>query len=198
MTRRYEKKRRAEQEAETRSRIAAVAAGLHEELGPAQTTITEIARRAGVTRPTVYKHFPDERSLLEACSAHYRAQHPDPDPGAWVVIEDPDERLERTLRDLYAYYRENERMNANLMRDAETMPALGEFLDEEWRPFIEAVIEILMAGRAARGGRRRRLLAVLGLAIDFGTWRRLAGEGGLDDAEAADLMVALAREAACG
>src|SRR5690349_651020 len=89
----YELKERARRQAETRRRIIEATAALHREVGPARTTVSEIARRAGVGRVTIYNHFPDDVALLGACSAHFAASHPPPDPGAWVAIEDPDERL---------------------------------------------------------------------------------------------------------
>jgi AcrR family transcriptional regulator len=196
MTRKYEKKRRAELEEATRARIAAVTSDLHEEVGPARTTIKAIAERAGVTRPTVYKHFPDEVSLFAACSAHFVASNPPPDISAWPAIADPDERLRRALADMYAYYGRTEAMTGNVMRDAEAMPALRAVLDQGWQPFLDAAYEILGAGWGARGARRRRLLAAIDLALDFGTWQRLVRTSGLSDREAIDLMTNTVRAAA--
>jgi AcrR family transcriptional regulator len=196
MTRKYEKKRRAELEAETRRRIAAVTAGLHEEVGPARTTIKEIAERAGVTRPTVYKHFPDEGSLFAACSAHFRASNPAPDISAWSAVADPEERLQRGLAEMYDYYGRTEAMSGNIRRDAESIPALRQVLEEGWQPFLVAAIEVLAAGWGVRGARRNRLLAAIDVALDFATWRRTVRINGLSDAEAVELMAGLVRTAA--
>src|SRR6476620_7794449 len=68
MTRRYELKRRAERQDETRQRIVDATIELHQTIGAAQTTVSEIAKRAGVGRVTVYRHFPDEETLFNACS----------------------------------------------------------------------------------------------------------------------------------
>jgi AcrR family transcriptional regulator len=193
MTRKYEKKQRAEQEEATRARIAAATAALHEEVGPARTTIKEVAERAGVTRPTVYKHFPDELALFAACSAHFVQSIPPPDISAWAAVRDPEERLRQALGDMYGHYGRTEAMTGNVRRDAESMPALRQVLDQGWQPFLDASLEILAAGWGVRGARRKRLLATLDLALDFGTWRRLVRVSGLSDAEAADLMVELAR-----
>src|ERR687885_1300178 len=103
-SRTYELKKRAERQEETRRRIVAAAVELHTTLGPARTTVQAIAEKAGVTRPTVYAHFPDARSLLEACSGHVRATVPPPEATSWDVISDPSERLETALRELYGYY----------------------------------------------------------------------------------------------
>ena len=96
-TRKYEKKRRAELEAETRRRITETAVELHGTVGPAHTSISAIAERAGVRRSTVYRHFPDEAALFNACSSHWEATNPVPDMGAWAAIQDPDERLRAAL-----------------------------------------------------------------------------------------------------
>ena len=120
--RKYELKQRGEQLEETRRRITEATIELHRTVGPAATQISEIARRAGVQRVTVYNHFPDDASLLAACSAHWRALHPAPDPAAWLATGDPGTRLRLGLGELYAWYRETEPMTANVLRDAELYP----------------------------------------------------------------------------
>src|SRR3954471_19243501 len=122
--RKYELKKRAERQAETRRRIVQATEELHRTVGPAKTTISEVAERAGVQRLTVYNHFPEERELFAACSAHFRQENPAPDPAAWAEIADPDERLRTALTELYAYYERTEDMTGNVRRDAELLPAL--------------------------------------------------------------------------
>src|SRR6266851_4807052 len=100
----YELKRRGERQAATRRRIVRAAVGLHGSVGPLATTISAIARRARVERETVYRHFPDERSLFAACTAHHLAAHPGPSIATWRAIIDPPARLERALHETYAYY----------------------------------------------------------------------------------------------
>src|SRR5919107_211730 len=106
--RKYQKIRRAEQQAETRQRIIEAMVALHREVGPARTTISAIAERAGVERLTVYRHFPDETSMFEACTAHYATEVPGPDPTAWAGIEDAGERFRAALLAFYDYYRRAE------------------------------------------------------------------------------------------
>ena len=69
MKRTYTLRRRAEQQAQTWRRIVEAAVDLHGSIGPALTTFSMVAERAGVQRHTLYAHFPDERSLNLACSA---------------------------------------------------------------------------------------------------------------------------------
>jgi AcrR family transcriptional regulator len=182
-------RKRAEQLAQTRSRIVAAAADLHADLGPARTTVTEIARRANVDRVTVYKHFPDERELFGACQAHWLAEAPPPDPTRHERLPDPDDRLEAVLRDLYAWYRQRQRMLRNVLRDAQAVPALQELLARQ-HAARRATVELLLRGRGARGRRRLRVTAALALVLDFRTWDALA-TAGLDDPEAARLATAM-------
>src|SRR3989440_3486768 len=120
----YRMQRRAESEERTRRRITESAVELHGTLGPSRTSISAVAERAGVRRSTVYRHFPDEPALFAACSAHWAAANPVPDLERWAAIEDPDERLRRSLEELYAYYRRTDGMLANLLRDEATMPVV--------------------------------------------------------------------------
>ena len=188
-SRRYELKERARRQRETRQRIVDATVELHREVGPAKTTIAEVARRAGVGRVTVYNHFPDERELLAACSAQFISASPPPDPSGWTQIADPDERVRHALRELYAYFRANEAMIANVTRDAPLIPALAELLGSaEAAAHEQAMRAILLRGRGLRGRRAARARAAIELALAFGTWQRLTGAEQMDDAEAAELM----------
>src|SRR3954471_16597861 len=100
----YRKTRRADLEEQTRLRITESAVALHEELGPARTSISAIADRAGVRRSTVYRPSPDEEALSAAGSSHYGAPTAPPDPSIWAAIEEPAERTAIALRELYAFY----------------------------------------------------------------------------------------------
>jgi AcrR family transcriptional regulator len=190
MARKYELKQRAESEEETRLRIVESAVHLHEEVGDAQTTISAIAERAGVSRVTVYRHFPDQRALLSACTSHYFALHPPPDPSIWERVDDPEDRLRVALRELYAFYRRTERMMARAEQDAPANPILAELLD----PFTSYLAGI-RDSLAAALGRADDLLVVasIGHALAFGTWRSLVRLQGLDDAQAVAIMVNLVR-----
>ena len=191
--RRYEKKRRAELEAETRRRITETAVELHGTVGPSRTSISAIAERAGVRRSTVYRHFPDEVALVAACSAHWEAENPPPDMGAWAAIDDPGVRLRTALGELYAFYRRNEQMMVNLLRDEVTMPVVRERF-AGFHGFLAAARELLTRGRPERGRRRDELRAAIGHALAFTTWQSLTREQGLSDDQAVELMCRLAGE----
>jgi AcrR family transcriptional regulator len=157
--------------AETHLRITEAAIELHGTLGPSRTTMSAVAERAGVERRTLYRHFPSETELFEACSTHYFAANPWPDLAAWRAIRDPRERLERALDELYAYYERTEPMLANVLRDAE----LVDFARDAVAP-LHAYLE--EAARILAAGRRRRLVAgALRHALAFSTWRSLSANG---------------------
>jgi AcrR family transcriptional regulator len=187
-TRKYELKARAEGQRKTRDRIAKAAAELHEEKGVAQTTVAEVARRAGVSRLTVYNHFPALGDLLPACSAHYAALHPLPDLGV-LACSDPDERVRATLAALYGWYRETEPMFGKLFSDRASVPELDRFMEQDIDRLQAELADDLAASFAVGGRQAERWQALIRLALDFWTWRRLSREG-LDDEAAADLMAA--------
>jgi AcrR family transcriptional regulator len=190
ISRRYRKRRRAEQEEETRRRITEAAVDLHGSLGPARTTISAVAERAGVQRATVYRHFPDEEALFGACSAHWRAQHPLPDLAEWAAVGDVSERLRTALSALYAWYESGESMLEKTTRDAALVPAMRPAV-ESMGGWFAAAIATIVRGRPERGARRRRVEVAIGHAVSFATWRSLVREQGLSDSEAVELMCGL-------
>ena len=182
----YRLKQRAESQEQTRQRITEATAELHGTVGPAHTTISAVARRAGVQRATVYRHFADERALFAACSAHWNSQHVPPDPGPWAAIEDPEERLRIGLGALYGWYRDGEPMLHNLLRDEQAVAVLREELLPPFHGYLAAIADLLRAGRD--GG--DRTAAALGHAVSFGAWRDLK-QRGLTDADIVALMAGL-------
>ena len=192
MTRKYELRQRAQSQLETRQRIVEATVALHGSVGPTRTTISAIAERAGVQRLTVYRHFPDERALFQACSGHWAVQHPRPDPARWTAVADPEERLRVALGELYAYFRTTETMSANVRRDLPQLPTLQE-VAAEFAPYWDNVRTALDRGWKTRGRRRKLLRAVIGHAVEFDTWRSLARRQGVGDVEAVEAMVLLAR-----
>src|SRR3954464_7329715 len=188
MGRKYELKKRAERQAETRRRIVEAAVDLHGTIGPARTSVSAIAERAGVQRHTYYRHFPDDRSLSLACSGMHLEENPLPDPEAWRAIEDSERRLRRGLDELYSYYEEHAPLLANVMRDAQVHPLTAEIVELRFGPPMGAIRNVLANGR-----RSKRALALLDVALAFSTWHTLARENGLSRADAVQTMVAAVR-----
>jgi len=184
-TRPYRKRKRARQEEQTRQRITEAVVELHRTVGPARTEVTRVAELAGVSRMTVYNHFPTEADLIAACSAHWSDRHPPPDPGTWAVGGDPRKRLRRGLGDLYAWYASTEDMMGNVLRDAPLVEPLGRVMDAGWRPYLDRVVDRLAEGwTAADGDETEAIEAAVRVAVDFQTWRLLAARRGTEGAVA--------------
>ena len=194
-TRRYQLRKRADAMEATRRRITEAAVELHGTVGPARTTMTAVAERAGVQRQTVYRHFADEEELFAACSGHFAALHPWPDAGRWRAIADPAERLRIGLDELYAWYETTGAMWTNVLRDETLVAALGPAL-APFRAYLDDAARALAAGWGARGGRRAMLLAATRHAVDFHTWRSLARDGGVSRAGVVELTSAMVSRAA--
>jgi AcrR family transcriptional regulator len=194
-TRRYELRKRADAMQDTRRRITEAAVELHGSVGPARTTITAVADRAGVQRQTVYRHFPTEDDLFTACSGHFAETYPRPDLEAWRAIADPEERLTAALDDLYAYYERTEAMYSNILRDETLVAAVGARLPH-FRVYLDDAARALAAGWDVRGRRRTMLMAAARHAVDFHTWRSLARDTGVRRAGVVELASAMIGRAA--
>ncbi len=194
----YKLKKRAERQEETRLRIVRAALELHETVGPSLTTISAIAERAGVGRPTVYSHFPDELSLFRACTSLGQSEYPAPDPGQWEEITDPERRMRVALTELYEYFRRREGLWTNILRDQE-MPHLKDNpnVHEIMQPIFahwERMKETLAVGWESEDGPSQPLLlGAIGLALDFQTWKTMVRKQGLTDEQALELMVGMVR-----
>lgn len=183
MTRTYTLKRRAEQQADTRRRITEAALDLHSSVGPALTTLSMVAERAGVQRHTLYAHFPDERSLYLACSGLSIERDPLPDAAPWRAIEHPHERLRTGLLAIYGWYERNAAMAACVLRDAEYHALTKEVVELRFGPHMAAYQDVL----GAKLNVKQR--AMLRLALSYFTWRTLVREGGLKVRAAVEAMV---------
>ncbi len=192
MARKYEMKRRAERIQETRRRITEAAVELHQTVGPARTTVSAIAEKAGVQRHTYYAHFPELKDLYQACMGHYAERNPVPEPSSWGDITDAEERLRVALSEVYAYYSGNEAMVSNVLRDAALDPIVQETIvpfDRYW----ETVRDVMADAFEASGERHEALLGAIALAQDFQTWRTLVRRQELSQDRAVELMVGMVR-----
>ncbi|HYC62939.1 MAG TPA: helix-turn-helix domain-containing protein [Thermoanaerobaculia bacterium] len=178
----YTKVRRAAAEEATRERIVSALMALHEEIGPARTTVSAVAERAGVERLTVYRHFPDEPSMLRACSAHWNSLHPP--PAICSPTDDPLADFRRTLLRLYVWYRENAAMLIQINTDARKMPVVAELI-APFADHLDAMAAELDRRWPKRNARRAQTIRH---ALDFSTWHSLGRIAG-DDRRAAALAV---------
>ncbi len=181
-------RKRAEHVDQTRQRIIEAAVHLHGTVGPAETTIAGIAREAGLTRLTIYRHFPDDDAIFAACSAHWMSGQVPPEPDTWLATAEPIARTRVGLTDVYRFYRHGEAMLTRIYRDKASLPQIRrQALDERDIRFRDLLLQPFVVSAA----RRRRLRAVLAHAVSFWTWRSLCVEHGLSNSEAVDAMAAL-------
>ena len=189
----YRLKKRADEMAKTHARITEAAIELHGTVGPSRTTMSAVAERAGVERRTLYRHFPTDAALFEACSTHYFAANPFPDLDSWRSRRDPRPRREPGRDALYAYDERTEPMLTNVLRDAE----LVDFARDAVAPlqtYLDEAVAVLAVGRRARGRRRQLLIGALRHAVAFSTWRSLSTNG-VGRSEAVGLIAALVEAA---
>jgi len=191
----YRKRKRAEAEEETRRRITEAAVELHGTIGPAKTTVTEVAELAGVSRMTVYNHFPTDADLFVACSTHWANHNPFPDPSGWLQVADPETRLIGGLVELYAWYDRTHGMMENVLRDAGLVPSVGKLMEGFWGGYMDRVVSALAEGWPGEPEHNGALRVTLRVAVDFHTWRILT-ESGLGDEEAARLATEMVAGAA--
>jgi AcrR family transcriptional regulator len=184
-TRKYTQRQRAEDVRHTRERIVDATMLLHEELGPRKTTISAIAERAGVQRLTVYRHFAADEALFRACSSRWFELHAPPDPASWIEIDGGRERSLTALLALYGYYRSTESMWCSVYRDADVAAMAAPLAD--FHTFLDSIADGLVAGWQPRGRKSPALKATLRHALEFETWRSLAGHG-LGERKAAELV----------
>jgi AcrR family transcriptional regulator len=179
----------------TRARIVEAAMGLHTSVGPARTSVSAIAERAGVQRHTVYAHFPDEASIFRACTGHWLSLNPSPDHARWAAIEPFEARIAAAIDEVFAYWERTAGDLTPVLADVGKVAAL-----EDARAFWEEQTDTWVASAAGahglRGRRRARLVTALRHALAMDTWRSLTAPGGLTRPEAVRLMTGFVRQAA--
>jgi AcrR family transcriptional regulator len=185
----YRMHRRSENIDDTRLKIVEATVELHNTVGPSATTVMGIADMAGVTRATVYRHFPDELSLVHACSMHWLSQQVRPRPDAWAEISGAEARLRAGLADLYRFYRSGQSMLTLIYRDFAYLPAEHQ---REMQGRDDHCRDVLLAAFPERPRGEHRLRAVVGHAVSFWTWRSLCINNHLSNKAAIDAMVELA------
>ncbi len=182
----YLMRRRAALVVETRERIVEAAVRLHTTVGPAHTSISTVADAAGVTRLTVYRHFPDLEHLFVACTGHWFAAHPPPDPATWRAIPDLADRARHGFGELYGWFARNGDDLFPINRDEASIPREAQ---ERRRATSARYAAALVDGHATRGRAGHAVRAVAGHLVSFWTWRSLVVEQGLTAEDAIDVAV---------
>ena len=178
-------RRRAETVDLTRRRITDAAIRLHTTVGPSATSMSAVAEAAGVTRLTLYRHFPSKDALFGACMGHWRSLHPPPDPEAWRDISSFRARAEAAIDELYGWYAQNGDELYPIYRDAAFTPQSNQRARRATNDRIVAAV----LGDVSPATAGRRLQAALGHVVSFWTWRSLAVEQSLSTGGAAQMAL---------
>lgn len=155
-------------------RIVDALVELHQELGPKNTTIAAVAERAGVQRLTVYRHFPDEAAMLQACSGRWAAQNPPPQEAAWQNIRSAENRVQTALLAINDYYSRNHEMLAKVYRDASEVKPLAGIMDGFDTYFAHLADNLTAA--IMNGGKNPTVRAVARHLVRFSTWQSMSRE----------------------
>ena len=185
--RKYTKSKRAELQNQTRERIIDAVVALHEELGPANTSIKAVAERAGVQRLTVYRYFPDEDSMFMACTSKWFALNSPPQLSEWDAIDDAAQRSSAALMAFNQYYRGTEAMWQAVYRDINHVAAMQKPM-AQFEVYINQQHDDLLAAWKARGKKKQQLSLTLRHCLCFSTWQSLKTEK-LNDKQITELMM---------
>lgn len=178
--RRYRLGRRAETSEETRQRLVEATFQLHAERGIAETSMRDIAERAGVSIGTVYHHFPSYGDAIMACGAYTSEHVPAPTSAIFAGAAGREERVLRLARALFEYY---DRVPAleSVRRDRALSPALDAFARDEARNRRKLAAEAVGPDGPA---------ALAAALLDLGSYRALRREG-FGTVDAAERVAAL-------
>lgn len=168
----YNNENRLLQQAELKARIAEAAAALHKTQGALATSYAQIAERAGVSLPTVYKHFPTLDDLIQACTSHVAAQAPR--FPAEAVLAAPDlagaaEALVAAVDAMHAHFRP-----WLVWREQQRIPALAEMAARERAQMVQLCDAVLT--RHLGGGEHRGTAAWWEALLAFELRERLLAE----------------------
>jgi AcrR family transcriptional regulator len=180
------RRRRADAE---RSVVAILDAALDALAGDPDSSMAEIARRAGVVRATIYVHFPTRESLLDAVMERSVADVAEATRLAEPQRGEPVEALERVLR---ATWRELARFHALLAVNIARLSA--EELRRRHLPVLEQLQPLIERGQE-QGVFRRDLPVSWHLAVIRAIVHTASGEirgGRIPEAEAEAAMLSTA------
>lgn len=186
MKRRYDSSSRLAAAELNRRRIVQATVELHAENGAMGSTHEMIARRAGVSLPTVYKYFPTRNDLIPHCTGAVMAAGPPPVTRAELeAFAAAPARLRALTERTFAFYAHAAPWLRWSARDAAELPALRELLERTARERV-ALVRVALAPRFPAAP-PRACVALACALLDFPTWQTLTGAGS-SAADAVDVV----------
>ena len=140
---------RAKAQAATRLRIVEAAVHLHEKLGPAATTVSAIAARAGVQRLTVYRHFPQRSDLIVAVFRQEVDACADAAP-VLAAKHSPGEALSLWLYRFLDFITTKRGLAAALHTGDPAYAALPAYFDQRLKPALRGLLDAAVAAGEVR------------------------------------------------
>jgi AcrR family transcriptional regulator len=176
----YDRRLRLAAAEEAKRRIVEATAALHAERGARGTSHALIARKAGVSIPTVYKYFPTANDLIPACTGLVAGRAPVRlDESLFQGLEGVPARVRALARGLFRLHEYFSPWIRWTPGDAPAFPALREYLKE-----VEER-RTSMIRRALAPNPPETLVRFARILLDFPSWRTLT-EGGRSSDQAAE------------
>lgn len=155
----------AEREAKRRSAILEAARGLFQRYGYKKTTMDEIARAAGITKPTVYAYFGGKKDILVALVEWEASRVHETGVGSKNAEASAQEQLASMFLAVDDFLREDTFLQGIVSRDPDVLtPEVIRVAFDFERKIIETVTQILEKGME-EGSIRRTDPKLLAYAI---------------------------------
>lgn len=183
----YNNETRQQQQEALKQRIAEATARLHAERGVLATSYADIAQAAGISLPTMYKHFPDLGQLVRACSGHVASLAPAFPADAILAAAD----LAAAVRLLVdAMDQQHAHFEPWVVwREANRIPVIAEAAAARRRETVR-LCEATLARHAAPGP-HAEIAALWESLLDFELWHRLVRVHRLPRAAVRDRLLSL-------
>jgi AcrR family transcriptional regulator len=181
---------------QTRSKITGAVRELLAEGRFHESTVEEVADRAGVSRATIYQHFGSRLDLVDAICETFDANPALAELRRLVELEDADEALARTIANTVRFWSSEDPILSQLYGVAAIDPAARDLVDRQ-RADRRGEYERLVRNLARAGRLRvpeRRALTLLLVLSSYETYRELR-QSGLSDRQATSFLQEAARDA---
>jgi len=150
-----------------------------------QATVEELAEKAGVSRATVYQHFPSRLDLVDTMCDTFAENPALVRVRQSVELDDPSEALRETIADTMGFWASEDSILRQLYGVAAVDQAADDLVERQRRDRrgeMQKLVRRLDEERALRNGlERSAALAQLLVLTSYGTYRELREEG-LSDA----------------
>jgi AcrR family transcriptional regulator len=192
----YRPRGRTKRSEETRARIMGATRDLLDKGEFHETSVEDVAERAGVSRATVYQHFPSRLDLVDAICDTFAENPSLLALRDTVVLPDAEEALSETIANTVRFWASEDAVLQQLYGATAIDPAARDLVDRQLsdrRGEMQRLARNLdEARRLRRGIDRKDALAQLMLLTGYGTYRELRLELS-SDAKVIDALQAMAR-----